>query len=175
MRHLLFSIVIGFIVFVGYLLYYLGIYKSVEVTEAVHGPYKMIYTEHVGAYHRIVAHIEKVEKWAKANQVQCEESFGEYIDDPKIVDQERLRSNAGCMVKEIPSQLPDDFKFKEYPQKKFVVARFQGAPSIGPLKVYPKAQDYMAEKNYKQTGGTLEIYRILGPNEMETKFLFPIE
>lgn len=174
MRNLFIIIVLGLFGFFAYLLSYLGAFKSVEVTEVTEGPYKMIYTEHVGPYHTIVGNIEKVEKWAKANGVQCAQSFGEYLDNPDVVEHDRLRSHAGCVVTEVPTNLPEGFKFQEIAAKKYIKAIFSGAPSIGPMKVYPKAQDYIRDHNYHLNGAVIEIYTILGPKEMTTSFLFPI-
>lgn len=175
MKQLFLAIVLGIIGFAAYLFYYLGAFKGVEISETSAGPMKMIYTEHIGAYSTIVGNIEKVEKWAKANNIDCTESFGEYLDNPDIVEPERLRSHAGCIVKEIPTSLPEGFKSQELPLKKYVKAVFTGAPSIGPFKVYPKAQKYMDEHQLALKGGVIEIYVILGPKEMNTSFLFPIE
>ncbi|MGZ3748864.1 MAG: hypothetical protein ACXWRE_15480, partial [Pseudobdellovibrionaceae bacterium] len=52
-----------------WLFYYLGAFKSVDITEIQKGPLKLIYKDHTGAYHKIVSVIEEVEGWAKAQHI----------------------------------------------------------------------------------------------------------
>jgi effector-binding domain-containing protein len=120
--------------------------------------------------------LEEVEKWAKENGEACKISFGEFIDDPDKVDEDRLRSNAGCVVEKTwDFVLPAGFGFREYPPRVYVVAEFDGAPSIGPFKVYPKTKDYIESHNYKLSGPVIEMYEILSEEKVRTTYLFPVE
>ncbi len=155
----------------------LGIHKPVRVLEQEEGPFMQIYKHHVGPYYKIVPVIQEVEKWAKDNQVKCELTFGEYQDDPKTVDEDRLQSLGGCIVEAAAAtpQLPQDFLYRELPRRRYVEAQFDGAPSIGPYKVYPKALSYLEEKGKKLAGPVMEVYRVTSRFNVETKYLFPIE
>ncbi len=154
----------------------LGSFKEVSLSEGERGPFKQVFKKHVGAYHKIVPVLEEVETWAKANGEACRLTFGEFIDDPDLIAEDRLRSSAGCMVeKKWDLVLPAGFGYREIPAHLFVVAEFDGAPSIGPIKVYPRAKDYIAAHNYKQIGPTYEIYEILAPDKVKTTYLFPVE
>lgn len=153
---------------------YLGAFKSVDITEAEKGPYKMVYKDHQGSYHKIVNTIQEVEAWAKSENIDCTESFGEYIDDANAVEEGRLRSRGGCIVREIPATLPEGFKSQEIPAKKYVLAIFAGSPGIGPLKVYPKAEAYMKDRQLVMAGAVIEIYVIHSEKEMTTTYLFPL-
>jgi AraC family transcriptional regulator len=55
-----------------------------------------------------------------------------------------------------------------------VVALFTGAPGIGPLKVYPVAEDYMLENKLTRKGGVIEIYEIFDKRAMQTTYIWPI-
>lgn len=159
----------------GWLFYYLGAFKSVDITETERGPLKMIYKDHTGSYHKIVTAIEEVEKWAKENGVGCTESFGEYIDDANRVEEVRLRSRGGCLVTEFPAPpLPAGFQTREVPLRKYVMAIFEGSPGIGPLKVYPKAETYMKDRQLIMDGAVIEIYVIHSEKAMTTTYLFPL-
>lgn len=164
-------------VFAGGLALRLGVLKDVRVTEAEEGPYRQVYAKHTGAYHKIVGVLDKAEAWAEDNGEKCELSFGEFLDDPQTVDEDRLRSVAGCIVEKDWSQetLPEGFFYREVPRKKYVIALFDGAPSISPYKVYPKALAYIGEKKMKIAGPITEIYRIIIDNAVETKYLFPVK
>jgi DNA gyrase inhibitor GyrI len=47
-----------------------------------------------------------VESWAKEKGIDCKDSFGQYLDNPDIVEEARLKARVGCMVQEKPMDLP---------------------------------------------------------------------
>lgn len=184
-KHAFFAVTIGLVIFFLYLLQYTGSFKSVTVGVDQRGPYTLIYKDHVGAYHKVVSVIEEVEKWAKANGLKCRLSFGEYFDNPSVVEEGRLKSRAGCLIDPLVSEetaqlekltLPEGIKKDIWPASKSVVALFDGAPSIGPLKVYPKAYSLMEESKLKPKGPILEIYEVLpGKSAMKTIYLWALD
>lgn len=184
-RHTLMALSLGVILFFLYLFQYTGAFKSVTVAKDKRGPYTLIYLEHTGAYHKIVEKIQIVEKWAQANGLNCRLSFGQYFDDPRTVEEGRLTSRGGCLIdplvkseaetfEKLKTQLPPDFKTEVMPETEAVVALFDGAPSIGPMKVYPAIEDFMAKKNLKKKSSILEIYEVFNQNSMHTTYIWPI-
>ena len=168
---------------VSYVYIHLGGYKEAELKSQDLGPYKIIFAHHVGAYHKILESIEPVEKWAIANGVGCDLSFGEYLDDPESIAEERLQSNGGCIVGAEPANLPTQFSYREIPRRFYLTAEFDGAPSIGPLKVYPKAYKWIADNHYALGGPVIEIYSITKSSKtaddkaqmaVHTQYLFPL-
>jgi effector-binding domain-containing protein len=174
LRSFLVAILLVVLTLGAWLFYYLGAFKSVDITEVQKDPLKMIYKDHTGSYHKIVTVIEEVETWARAHGVDCAESFGEYIDDANVVEEARLRSRGGCIVKELPASPPEGFKTREIPARKYVMAIFEGSPGIGPMKVYPKAESYMRERQLTMDGPVIEIYVIHSEKTMTTTYLFPL-
>lgn len=174
LRSFLIAIVLVVLTITIYLAQYLGAFKSVDISEAEKGPLKLLYKEHTGAYHKVVGVIEEVETWARQKGIDCSESFGEYLDNPNVTEENRLRSRGGCVVKEFPTaDLPEGFLTREIPVRKYVVALFDGSPGIGPLKVYPKVENYMKEHRLAIDGPILEIYVIHSEKAMTTTYLFP--
>ena len=174
MKTILLFVVVTVIAFVSALAFRLGVFTDVDVKVAEEGPYKMVYKHHVGAYHKIITAIEEVEKWARANGEPCTISFGEYLDDPKSADEDRLNSNGGCVVtKEWTTGLPEGLAYRELPRRQFVVAKFSGAPSIGPYKVYPAARETMQSARLVPDGPVVEMYEILPGSKMSSTYLFP--
>jgi hypothetical protein len=158
-----------------YLAIYLGAFKPVQISLGEEGPYNLVSKAHMGAYHKIVPVIEEVEKWVRSQGLPCRLSFGEYLDDPKKVEQERLRSNGGCLIDQpLGSPLPEGFAQKTLPRQFFIKAHFEGSPAIGPYKVYLKAQDLMEEKGLLPNGPVYEIYEIIDPKKMKTTYLFSV-
>jgi hypothetical protein len=175
MRLILICVFLVIVSLIGSLYFKLGGYKSVEVSEGDGGPFRIVYKHHTGAYHTTVTVIEEVEKWAKANGEPCQISFGEYLDDVDTVPEDRLQSNGGCIVaREWKSGLPDGFLYREEPRRHFVKAEFEGAPSIGPLKVYPKVRDYIAHEGLKQSSAVFELYEIQSEDAVKTTYLFSV-
>lgn len=178
MKYVLFFILVAMVSFGLFLANYLGAFKGVDITQGDQGPYKIVYLEHVGPYHKVNKIIEQVEKFMQSQGAPCGRTFGEYMDDPQSVEEARLRSRVGCIVETYPASLPEDFKTGELPGRKYVVAVFTGSPGIGPLKVYPRVNDYMLKEHLKQSGAVIEIYEIHSiteKNAMTTTYLFPVQ
>jgi len=174
LRSLLIAIVLVVLTLGIYMANYLGAFKAVDISETDRPAMKLVYKDHTGSYHKIVTVIEQVEAWAKENKIDCSESFGEYIDDANAVEEARLRSRGGCIVDEIPANLPEGFQAREIPARKYVMATFEGSPGIGPIKVYPKAESYMKERQLVMDGSVMEIYVIHSEKAMTTTYLFPL-
>lgn len=178
MKYILFFVLVVLISFGLFLANYLGAFKGVDITSAQQGPFITVYIEHVGPYHKVNKIIEKVEQEMKAKNTACGRTFGEYLDDPRQVEEARLRSKVGCIVDKAPEGLTEDFKVGEIPARQYVIATFTGSPGIGPMKVYPKVNDYMLKQNVKQSGAVVEIYEIHSiteKNAMTTTYLFPVQ
>lgn len=175
MKSLIAATVIVILALALWVAYYLGAHKPVALTLEQAGPFRVVYQKHIGAYHKIVPAIEEVEKWARENNEPCRLSFGEYLDNVDTVAEDRLQSHAGCLVeKEWTSGLPEKFTYREIPERRYVVAEFEGAPSIGPMKVYPGAQEYIEESGLKSDGPVIEMYEIMPNRMVKTRYYFPV-
>lgn len=185
-KHALYAVSLGTILFFLYLFQYTGAFKSVSVALDERGPYIVLYKSHIGPYHKIVSVIEEVEKWAQSNNLKCRLSFGEYFDDPRTVEEGRLNSRGGCLIdplvndekkifEKIKNKLPQDYKTAEIEKTRAVVALFTGAPGIGPLKVYPKAEEFIFENKLTRKGSVIEIYEVFDRRSMQTTYLWPVK
>jgi len=166
---------IGVVTLIVWLVAHLGGFDHVSLEAKDIGPLRLVYKHHFGAYHKIEPVIEEVEKWAHAHSEPCTQSFGEYIDNPDTVDEDRLNSNGGCIVIADWSRktLPEGFTYREIPKRLFVVAGFDGAPSIGPIKVYPKAQQFILDQHLKPDGPVIETYETQSEHAGKTRYFFP--
>lgn len=172
MRHIVSVTFFLIICLIAYLALHLGAFKPVSFEMGEYGPFYLVFKPHLGAYHKIVPVIEDVERWVKSQHQTCEQSFGEYIDNPKAVEQERLRSNGGCLVTGLIPNLPSDYQQKEVPKQFFIRAQFEGSPAIGPYKVYMKAEELMSEKGLIPNGPVFEVYEIQNDQKMKTTYYF---
>ena len=157
-----------------YFYIYVGAYKDVQISLEEKGPFHFVYLEHIGAYHFISGNIQEVEAWAAKHNLPCPSTYGEFLDDPNAVDQDRLRSHVGCILTTKPNApLIDGSAYEERPKREYVVARFSGAPGIGSFKVYPKITEYLETQRLKNDGPAIEIYNING-DQVTTEYLIPV-
>jgi AraC family transcriptional regulator len=184
-KHTIFAIGLGMLIFFLYLFQYTGAFKSVTVAVDQRPQYTVIYKDFTGPYHKIVNTIEEVEKWVKSHGLSCRLSFGEYFDDPRQIEEGRLKSRGGCLLDpqrpdeekilaNVKNQFPEDFKLGILPATEAVIALFTGAPGIGPLKVYPKAEEFISENKLKRKGSVIEIYEVFDQQSMQTIYMWPI-
>lgn len=168
------SVVIFALSLATYLYFYLGVYKSAgDVRVETVGPLLLVYKAHTGAYHQIGPAIQEVEEWAMKQNILCPRTFGEYLDDPDAVDQDRLRSRGGCVLTAVPVDVPAQFTFETRAPHRYAIADFNGSPSIGHFKVYPKVKEYLAKERLRSQDAVIEIYKVNGKN-VTTEFLFPL-
>lgn len=171
----LLSLLVVLLTGAAYLYVHLGVSSPVVISEGLRGPLILLSKNHFGAYHQIGPVIEEVERWALGRGLNCRMTFGEYLDDPAAVDQDRLRSRGGCVLTARTSESPPEaFELIERPERRYVIARFEGSPSIGPFKVYPKVEQYMQERRLKTSDAVIETYVIHGQG-VTTEYLFPLE
>ena len=152
-----------------------GFYKEVHITSGELGPFHLVYKEHLGPYHKIPPVIKEVEEAMENIGNKCSLAFGRYLDDPKTVDHDRLRSHGGCAFNQPLSHPTSSFKQEQIPRKEYVIATFNGSPSVGPFKVYPKVEEWFKKFGYKQTGSVIELYQTLEDGSVLTKYLFLYE
>ena len=176
MKKAIFTTIAAILAFSVFMYFRLGMNKTVMLEAREAGPFKTLYQKHTGPYYKIAEKIEFVEKWALANGVSCSKTFGQYIDDPQSVDEDRLQSEGGCIVEDMPSDLKplEGMIVGEIAKRKYLMAKFDGAPSVGPYTVYPKAFEWLSKNSMTLDGPIVEIYNVLNAKEVVTEYLFPI-
>jgi DNA gyrase inhibitor GyrI len=157
-----------------YLFFYLGVYKPVDVRLEKRGPFEVVFKQHIGPYHTIGASIREVENWAQTHGLNCPQTFGEYLDNPEAVDEDRLRSHGGCILTSAPATVPSEYQYQHRPERSYAVGRFEGSPAIGPYTVYPKLRKFLDEHRLKSSSPVIEIYTVNG-DKVTTEYLFAID
>jgi hypothetical protein len=170
--------------FLAYVAIYVGIMRPVHLSEEQAGPFRIVAKTHVGPYYKMASVIQEVESWAKNHQLKCRLSFGQYFDDPTRVDENRLQSRGGCILEPgetLPTPLPSEFVADQIPAGRFIKATFDGAPSIGPVLVYPKilekareARTANSRSDQDHAWGAIEVYEVHDDRSMTTTYYFPI-
>ncbi len=160
-----------FIVVIG-AAWILGAFSSVEITEEIRGPYNFVCLEHIGAYHLVVAKIEKVKEYLDSRHILYIHSAGLYFDDPAKVAEDKLRSFVGYLVPD-SLMVEKPFQLKVIKKRNVILASIEAHAMIAPFKVYPAFHEWM--ENNKEigiiSGAPLELYIPEGKVEVE----FPIK
>ena len=158
----------------SYVFFHLGGNLPVQVEFQTISPLHLYYEDHIGPYHKINDSLISFEQKLNKRGLFCEKTFGEYLDDPSSVDEDRLRSQIGCIVssKTKKTYLGSEFKTRLIPSQKVIYAKFEGAPSIGPMKVYPKARQFAVDQRVEIVDSVFEMYSILRDNSVVTEYLF---
>jgi AraC family transcriptional regulator len=173
-KTLLLSIATVLVTLCVYLYIHLGIAKPVSLKVEKRGPFSLLFKPHMGPYYLINGVIKEVESWALSHNIACSKTFGEYIDNPATVDEDRLRSRGGCVLTTPIETPPQELEYQNRGERLYVVAEFSGSPAVSPYKVYPKVQEYLIEQRLKSSGPVVEIYTVNG-NQMTTEYLFAID
>ena len=147
--------------------------NAVQFTVKDLGPYQIVYTRHTGSYDEVLGSIMVVAKWAEQNRLDCQMSFGEYLNDPAFVAKDQLQSNVGCVTGVQPRKLPQEFSYREIPRGLYLTVNFEGSPKLGAKIVYPQAMEWLAQNHYELRGPVFEIYTLFG-TRIHTKYLLPI-
>ena len=176
------SLFLAFVVFMIGGFFYItirnGFFKHATIEIGNRPSMHLLYKEFVGPYDKVLPTLQEVEKWAHENKISCALTFGEYLEDPNVVEMERLHSNVGCLLDSnwtSDLKLPEGFQVKEIPARKYVLGDFAGSPALGPYKVYGKAQDFIQEKNLEPIGPVIEVYEVSADQTLRTLYLFPVK
>ncbi len=171
-------IFLGFIAVVSFLFLYIasyvGAFRDVTWEEGVRGPYHLVYQQNRGPYQKISATIVDAEKAFEALGHTCELTFGRFLDNPNVTDSDRLRSESGCLFASEPPAVPEGYEYMVLDEAEYLVANFNGAPSVGPLKVYPEARKRLSERGLSEELTPLEIYKLTPGEGVHTTYLFSL-
>ncbi len=161
----------------AFVVYRTGYLKPVTIASGEQGPFYLVYKVHQGPYHKIAKVIDGVENYFKDKGMPCPLAFGRYLHDPNTVEHDRLVSHGGCAFTNPSAALEvlvkqGEFVSESLPKKEYLVAHFEGSPSLGPIKVYPYVKDWMNQYGYTISGPVVEIYQTTGEDSLHTRYLF---
>ena len=160
-----------------FVVYRTGYLEPVDIGSGSQGPFVLIYKQHTGPYHKIAPVIDEVERTFKEANIDCPMAFGRFLHDPNVVPHDRLESHGGCALPTTTNAVEKFAKSNNYQidridKKEYLVATFNGSPSVGPLRVYPEVEAWMNKYGYKNKGPVIELYQTTGPDSLTTRYLF---
>ncbi|MFA4906051.1 MAG: hypothetical protein WC645_06075 [Candidatus Margulisiibacteriota bacterium] len=161
LKWLLIILAVLIIALLGYLAY-LGAFSSLKVTEMKMGPYVLVYEDYMGPYSGIGPVLNRVNASLKQKGIESSKGFGIYLDDPKLVKADKLRSKLGFIIEaKDRSKVGKQVKLMNWPTKMCLVTelpiRSNLSYMIGPMKAYPALAQYAKDKSIK-ISQAMEIY-----------------
>jgi hypothetical protein len=156
-----------------------GGFHKVKIQMVNTGGETLVYENITGAYNQTAKIADKVYYELLNNfNIGTTKGFGIFYDNPKNVEQSKLRSDVGCIVENINDdtliKIKEHFQVKILPIENYLVVEFpfRGFPSIimGMIKVYPKINKYISENNLGD-GPIMEIYDVPNKKIIYRKFM----
>jgi effector-binding domain-containing protein len=157
---------------------FFGGFRKIKIAVAEQGGETVVYESITGDYRQSGAVMDKVySSLLNKYEIETYKGFGQYYDNPKLVDKNKLRSEAGCIIepKDVQklAQIDIPFRVKTIPVKKYMITEFpyKGKLSVmvGIFKVYPALEKFTMQNNHSIDGSIIEIYDVPGKKIMYRK------
>lgn len=133
---------------------------------------KMIYYEFTGPYMQSFSKFANLMDYIKENNIPLgEHALAIFYDDPSTVAAEKLRSEAGFMVK-APIEPKAGYLYKKIPAGKAVSAHYKSYDEIMPA--YEAISKYIADNNFNTAPYSIEIYYSSDPTVVDAEILMMI-
>ena len=151
---------------------YFGAFAKVEVKTSQMGGETIVYEELTGSYAQTSKATDRVyDALLKDEKIETYKGIGIYFDDPKKVEESRLRFQAGCILEGVSpekiKELEKKYKVRTLPvgENASVEMPFKGMVSIliGLKRAYPALADYLKKNNIVSEYPSIEIYDV--PNK----------
>ncbi|MEZ4873488.1 MAG: GyrI-like domain-containing protein [Bdellovibrionales bacterium] len=171
-------IVLAFAVFLVYVgisvVINLGVFKDPVLLGEKTYQMDVVYKKIVGPYYKVGEAFPEVENSARSFGLACKKTFGLYLDDPEVVDEDRLRAHIGCLISEseVPKKGDGGLILDTLGPGKALVITFDGSPASGPFKVYPLAKDWFLKNSKPMFKSILEVYVTKEDGSFLTGFIF---
>lgn len=136
----------------------MGAFNRVRLVREERGPYRILCLSHKGSYNKIAEKILEVEKRLKEAGTEIIVPCAIYYDSPSEVPEDELRSKGGFVVA-VDAAVPALLEIEDIPRREVLVAQFEGAPALAPVKMRPAIAGWLAENGLRAGGPAVEFYR----------------
>ena len=125
---------------------YIGLFHPVQISQVFKEPLTAVVLPFRGNYQKVGKKIQEVQAILTERGLGCI-PIAIYHDDEDKVIHKLLKSEGGCVVKEIPKNLSEDFKILYSPRKEAVEAVIEAHPAIAKTKAFAALRAYSQEKS----------------------------
>ena len=148
------------------MMFYMGFFSKVSITERKMGPYTYAYVQHTGPYSEVGVPMMGLYNKMKQVGFNCVDGIGIYYGDPKTTPKEELKSDVGSIISsediEKIEANKDKFNFAVLEEKEYFVTEFPIKNKLsymfGPMKVYPAFNKFFASQGRVAPSTGIEYY-----------------
>jgi hypothetical protein len=148
------------------LMFYMGFFSKVSVTEKKMGPYTYAYIQHTGPYSEVGAPMLELYNTMKEAGFNSTDGIGIYYDDPKKTPKEELRSDVGSIISDEDFDKieinKDTINFATIEEKIYLTAEFPIKNKLsymfGPMKIYPAFTKFLEGQGRAVSSKGIEYY-----------------
>ena len=179
MKRKMIYIIIGVIVIIFAYYTYLGGFYNIHIRDEKAGGETIVYKEVTGDYNKITPVTDEVYYYLlNEKNIETYKGFGYFYNNPRSVEKEKLRADAGCIIEpkdvERITGLDAKYKVRILPVCNVVTAElpFRGSMTIlmGYLRVFP-AIDRYRKKHALGDGPVMTIVDVPGKKVIYRKIL----
>ncbi len=153
-------------------MYYLGVFTTVEVTQQTAPSYRIAYLFHTGPYNEIEPSIKQAGEYLNKAGIKTDTPCAILLDDTGSVAAAKRRSKVGYLVKRgdfIPVQLDEEI----FPPRNVVRVVFSGGTLLGSYKAYEGMKAWAKDHHFTLVLPAIEIYHPDGGTEYQLGIIRP--
>jgi len=147
-------------------MYYLGMFSEVMVTQTSAPSYHIAYLFHTGAYSKIESSIKKTGDYLKKEGIKADTPFALLLDNTGTTPESKRRAKVGYLLGSgdvVPAPLDEEI----FQKREVVVATFSGGTLLGSYKAYEAMKKWVKIHRYTLVLPALEIYHPSGVTEYQ--------
>lgn len=160
-----------------YVIWNIGLLKSVTVEQTQVPEMKLIFKKYQGPYQNAGAVFTEVEKLLAQDQIVCDRTFGRYYDNPNEIEADRTRADIGCiLIATDPLPTSAGLIAETLPPQTAMIGTFEGAPWLTAFKVYKvlRQESYQRNIMLDDKAPIMETYEKI-ENGYRTKVYFKLK
>lgn len=147
-------------------MYYLGMFSEVMVTQTSAPSYHIAYLFHTGTYNNIKPSIKKAEEYLKKSGIEADTPCALFLDDTGKTPENQRRAKIGYLLKH-DDVAPAPLDEEQFPGREVIAATFSGGTLLGSYKAYEAMKKWVKIHRYTLVLPALEIYHPNGVTEYQ--------
>jgi len=147
-------------------MYYLGMFSAVTVTQTTAPSYHIAYLFHTGAYNNIEPSIKKAREYLKKGGIKADTPFALLLDNIGKTTENQRRAKVGYLLGR-NDVAPVPLEEESFPEREVVTVTFSGGRLLGSYKAYEAMKKWAKIHHYTLVLPALEIYHPSGVTEYQ--------
>ena len=147
-------------------MYYLGMFSDVTISQTTAPAYRIAYLFHTGAYNHIQPSIEKAAEYLKQAGIKADTPCALLLDNTGNTPESQRRAKVGYLLG--PRDFaPPPLEEEVFPAREVIMTTFSGGTLLGSYKAYDAMRKWARAHHYTLALPALEIYHPNGVTEYQ--------